>query len=54
MHLADLFYTESPLTFIVPIPFFNVLNGGVHSGTQMAFQEFMLASIGASSFHEAV
>jgi len=39
MHLADLFYTESPLTFIMPIPFFNVLNGGVHSGNQEEEEE---------------
>lgn len=36
------------------MPFFNVLNGGVHSGNTMAFQEFMIAPTGASSFEEAV
>ncbi|KAJ6003207.1 hypothetical protein N7451_005754 [Penicillium sp. IBT 35674x] len=40
--------------FIMPVPFFNVLNGGVHSGNKMAFQETMIAPVGASSFTEAV
>lgn len=40
--------------YIMPVPFFNVLNGGDHSGNSMAFQEFMLAPVGASSFTEAV
>lgn len=38
----------------MPVPFFNVLNGGVHSGNKMAFQETMIAPVGASSFAEAV
>ncbi|CAG8890914.1 unnamed protein product [Penicillium egyptiacum] len=40
--------------FVMPVPFFNVINGGVHSGNKMAFQETMIAPIGASSFAEAV
>ncbi|KAJ5373186.1 Enolase C-terminal [Penicillium concentricum] len=40
--------------FMMPVPFFNVLNGGVHSGNKMAFQETMIAPVGASSFTEAV
>jgi enolase len=40
--------------YIMPVPFFNVLNGGVHSGNTMAFQEMMLAPVGASSFEEAM
>ena len=38
----------------MPVPFFNVLNGGVHSGNTMAFQEFMIAPVGATSMAEAV
>lgn len=38
----------------MPVPFFNVLNGGVHSGNTMAFQEIMLAPVGATSFEEAM
>ncbi|KAJ5392056.1 hypothetical protein N7509_007546 [Penicillium cosmopolitanum] len=40
--------------FVMPVPFFNVLNGGVHSGNKMAFQETMIAPVGASSITEAV
>ena len=39
---------------MLPVPFFNVLNGGVHSGNLMAFQEFMIAPVGASSITHAV
>jgi enolase len=38
----------------MPVPFFNVLNGGVHSGNLMAFQEFMIAPVGATSLTHAV
>lgn len=37
-----------------PIPCFNVINGGVHAGNLIPFQEFMIVPIGASSFHEAM
>lgn len=40
--------------YVMPVPFFNVLNGGVHSGNTMAFQEIMLAPVGAQSVAEAV
>ncbi|KAJ5968810.1 hypothetical protein N7501_005058 [Penicillium viridicatum] len=40
--------------FVMPVPFFTVLNGGVHSGNKMAFQETMIAPVGASSYTEAV
>ncbi|KAF4628040.1 hypothetical protein G7Y89_g10110 [Cudoniella acicularis] len=40
--------------YTMPVPFFNVLNGGVHSGNDMAFQEFMVAPVSATSITEAV
>ncbi|KAJ5443479.1 uncharacterized protein N7458_007351 [Penicillium daleae] len=40
--------------FVIPVPFFNVINGGVHSGNSMAFQETMIAPIGVASMAEAV
>ena len=40
--------------YVMPVPFFNVLNGGVHSGNTMAFQEIMIAPVGATSMTEAV
>ncbi|KAI0545341.1 Enolase, C-terminal TIM barrel domain-containing protein [Xylaria curta] len=39
---------------VMPVPFFNVLNGGAHSGNSMAFQEFMIAPVGAASMKEAI
>jgi enolase len=40
---------------ILPVPMFNILNGGVHANWQGTdFQEFMIAPIGASNFHEAL
>lgn len=39
---------------MVPVPFFNVLNGGRHSGNGMAFQEFMIAPTGAKTIEEGI
>ena len=36
------------------MPCFNVINGGEHAGNALAFQEFMIVPIGATSFREAV
>lgn len=44
--------TKKP--YQMPVPFFNVLNGGVHSGNGIAFQDFLIAPIGASSMADAV
>ncbi|GAA4659316.1 phosphopyruvate hydratase [Arthrobacter cryoconiti] len=38
----------------LPVPHFNVLNGGAHSANPLAFQEFMIAPIGASTLPEAI
>jgi len=38
----------------LPVPHFNVINGGVHAPNPLDFQEFMIAPIGAPSFPEAV
>ena len=39
---------------LLPVPMFNVLNGGVHADNNVDFQEFMIAPIGAPSFREAL
>jgi enolase len=39
---------------LLPVPFMNVINGGVHADNDLELQEFMLAPIGAASFSEAV
>jgi len=39
----------------LPVPFLNILNGGVHANWQGPdLQEFMIAPVGAPSFHEAL
>jgi len=38
----------------LPVPHFNILNGGVHAINGVDFQEFMIAPLGAPSLAEAV
>ena len=38
----------------LPVPFFNILNGGKHATDSTDFQEFMVAPIGAATFSEAL
>lgn len=53
---GDLFASLQPagVSPRLPVPHFNVLNGGVHAPNNLDFQEFMIAPIGAPSFPEAV
>jgi len=39
---------------LLPVPMFNVLNGGVHADNSVDLQEFMIAPVGAASFGEAL
>ena len=39
---------------ILPVPMMNLLNGGRHSDAPVAFQEFMIRPIGASSIRQAI
>ncbi|UYV77991.1 enol-1 [Cordylochernes scorpioides] len=50
-HIADLAGTPE---IILPVPAFNVINGGSHAGNKLAMQEFMILPTGASSFTEAM
>lgn len=50
-HLADL---AGNTNIILPVPAFNVINGGSHAGNKLAMQEFMILPTGASSFTEAM
>ena len=43
-----------PSAATLPIPFFNILNGGKHAVDSTDFQEFMVAPVGAATFAEAV
>jgi enolase len=46
--------TPPGVTPSLPVPHFNVLNGGVHARNPLDFQEFMIAPVGAPSMAEAV
>merc|ERR1712170_81804 len=35
----------------MPIPVFNVINGGSHAGNKLAMQEFMLFPFGSETYH---
>ena len=50
-HIADL--AGNP-DLVLPVPAFNVINGGSHAGNKLAMQEFMILPVGASSFKEAM
>jgi enolase len=39
---------------LMPLPFFNVINGGKHAGNELDFQEFMIVPSGAETFREAL
>jgi enolase len=41
-------------TYTLPVPSFNVLNGGKHAGNDLAIQEFMIEPTDAKSFSEGL
>jgi enolase len=41
-------------TVSLPVPMMNIINGGSHSDAPIAFQEFMIRPVGASSFKEGL
>lgn len=52
-HISDLAgYSDKP--WVMPVPSFNVINGGSHAGNKLAMQEFMILPVGATSFREAM
>lgn len=50
-HIADL---AGNLKVVLPVPAFNVINGGSHAGNKLAMQEFMILPTGADNFTEAM
>jgi len=40
--------------FVMPVPAFNVINGGSHAGNALPCQEFMILPVGAATFREAL
>ncbi|XP_073066718.1 enolase-like [Primulina eburnea] len=50
-HIANLAGNKK---LVLPVPAFNVINGGSHAGNKLAMQEFMILPVGAVSFKEAM
>jgi len=51
-HFADLAGNSGPM--VLPVPCFNVVNGGSHAGNKLAFQEYFIIPVGAATFKEAM
>merc|ERR1711871_921875 len=51
-HVAALAGNEGPM--VLPVPCFNVINGGSHAGNKLAFQEYFIIPVGAENFKEAM
>jgi len=49
---ASLAGNDGPM--VLPVPCFNVVNGGSHAGNKLAFQEYFIIPVGAESFKEAI
>ena len=47
-------YLGGPNAKVLPVPMMNIINGGSHSDAPIAFQEFMIRPVGASSFREGL
>lgn len=47
-------YIGGTNAYILPVPMMNIINGGSHSDAPIAFQEFMIRPLGASSFREGL
>lgn len=47
-------YIGGTNTYTLPVPMMNIINGGSHSDAPIAFQEFMIRPVGATSFREGL
>ena len=47
-------YVGGPNAHLLPVPMFNIVNGGAHADTAVDIQEFMIAPVGAATFREAL
>ena len=47
-------YLGGPNAYLLPVPMMNIINGGSHADSDVDFQEFMIAPIGADTFAEAL
>jgi enolase len=51
-HYANI--AGNPVPHTLPVPCFNVINGGEHAGNKLAFQEFFVIPTGAADFTESM
>lgn len=54
MHTPLYHYLGAPNSNVLPIPMMNIINGGAHSDSPIAFQEFMIRPIGALTFADGL
>ena len=47
-------YVGGPNAHVLPVPMMNIVNGGAHADSDVDVQEFMIAPIGAATYHEAL
>tara|TARA_B100001175_G_scaffold102449_1_gene86899 strand:+ start:927 stop:2207 length:1281 start_codon:yes stop_codon:yes gene_type:complete len=47
-------YVGGANAHLLPVPMFNVINGGMHADNNIDFQEFMVMPLGAASYSEAL
>ncbi len=50
-HIGELYENKK---FTLPVPAFNIINGGKHAGNKLDIQEYMIMPIGAKNFSEAL
>jgi enolase len=50
-HIAKLYGTKK---ITMPVPSFNIINGGKHAGNKLDIQEYMIMPVGAKNFSEAL
>lgn len=54
LHLPLYRYLGGTNTYTLPVPMMNIVNGGAHSDAPIAFQEFMIRPVGATSEKEGI
>jgi enolase len=47
-------YLGGPLTYVLPVPMMNILNGGAHASNNVDAQEFMVVPVGATAFADGL
>ena len=53
-YIAQLAGTDNKKKYILPVPSFNIINGGAHAGNKLHFQEFMIMPTGFQTYREAM